>query len=220
MTENHFLKQREEFFFLVGSAVTQWASIERALLDFCKFALATTYRKAAIVFYRSPSISEHLNLTDELMCASELDHQQMAHWEAIARVTRRLLPFRNDIAHNPASSFAFEEMGPDPKDPAKSYVHRENWFAITAEPSKLLTKRGKAREVNATAERLKEHVEHLKKLEEAMGALKWELTGTPLLGESTALPTTFPNDLEQILDRIESNKELNSRGHVDKNLSH
>jgi hypothetical protein len=107
MTEDDFRKRQERFFFLVGYAITRWAYVDRSLFEFCRFALNTTDRKTAILFYRTPSIGDHSILANALMRDAQLQAQHLKHWEQIVSAIEKLLPFRNDLAHNPPGTNRF-----------------------------------------------------------------------------------------------------------------
>jgi hypothetical protein len=68
--KNRLPESYEEFFALVGYAITQWADVDRLLFELCRFALNVSDRKTAIIFYRSQSIKEHLILTNSLLSES------------------------------------------------------------------------------------------------------------------------------------------------------
>jgi hypothetical protein len=95
------LTNRDEFFALMGYAIARWAHVDRELFDLCRFALQTTPEETAIVFYRSPNIGDHLTLVDHLIVLS-ISQESYREWKTIFNSLTSLLPFRNDIAHNPA----------------------------------------------------------------------------------------------------------------------
>jgi hypothetical protein len=94
-TNESAARPREAFFATLGYAISRWAHVDRALFDFCKFALQTTEAKTAIVFYRSPSIGDHQITVDKLMRISVRD-AQLKQWMKISKTIDRLLTFRND----------------------------------------------------------------------------------------------------------------------------
>jgi hypothetical protein len=199
MAEDDFLKQRERFFFLLGYAITRWAYIDRSLFNFCKFALNATEHKTAIVFHRTPSIGDHLALTDALMRAAQLQPQDLKHWEQIVHVMGKLLPFRNDIAHNPPVQAVSMKIMVNKHDPSKSHIadQKQQW-EIRTEPTKLLhqSKNRKTRKINATSESIVAHLKKVEKLEHAISALSWKVLGRPPgLGPAVLAPA-FPQDLD------------------------
>jgi hypothetical protein len=188
-----FLKKQERFFALAGYAITRWAYIDRSLFDFCKFALGTTDHKTAIVFYRTPSIGDHLGLVNALFDASELPPEALKHWTRISREIGRLLPFRNDLAHNP------------PVQKVRIMVvndgvtrHSEIW-QIKTDPTKLLHQpaKKKPRKIEATETVISDHITKVALLEQAISALRWQLMGRlPGLGP-TIPPPVFPAEMDQ-----------------------
>ena len=198
MTEDDFSKRRDRFFFLLGYAITRWAYIDRSLFDFCKFALNTTERKTAIVFYRSPNIGDHLALTNVLMREAQLQPQHLKHWDQIARLTERLLPFRNDIAHNPPAQAAYVTVVVNKHDLSKSHVanQKQEW-EIRTEPTKLLHRSKRVRDFRATSDHILEHIKKVQKLEQAISALRWELMGRPQGLGSTVPAPKFPENLDR-----------------------
>jgi hypothetical protein len=194
-----FRKRQERFFFLVGYAISRWAYIDRSLFDFCKFALNTTEHKTAIVFHPSPNIGDHLTLTTALMHATEMKPEHLKHWEQVVRATEKLLPFRNEISHNPPAHVAFRTIVMNRDDPTKSHTSDpKQWWEIRTEPTKLLhqPKNKKRREVKATSESILEHIKKVDRLEHAICALQWELMGRPE-GIGPAVPApVFPANLD------------------------
>jgi hypothetical protein len=108
--EKEFHKRMERFFFLVGYAISRWAYIDRSLFHLCHFALGTCEKMTAIVVYRSPNIGDHLALTDALMVAAQLQDRYLTQWKRISGKIAALLPFRNDIAHNPPIHKGFSQV--------------------------------------------------------------------------------------------------------------
>lgn len=198
MAEDDASKEYERFFFLVGYAISRWAYIDRSLFDLCKFALNTTEHKTAIVFHRKPSIGEHLSLTDELLRASELQPRPLEHWNKIKLAMENLLPFRNDIAHNPPAQAGYMTIIMDKDDPSKSHViNRKQQMEIRTDQTKLLrqSKKKKNQGVKVTSENITEHIKKVATLQKAIYALSWELTGRPKgLGPTIPAPE-FPTDL-------------------------
>jgi hypothetical protein len=133
----------KEFFFHVGFVISRWAHIDRTLFDCCRFALNTNPHKASVVFYRAQTIGEHLGLTDSLMTLS-LSAKNAKLWRKLSKRINDLLPFRNEIAHNPAGVFGTSTITV-PKDGSRpAQINFENrWWAIETEESKLLNKNKK-----------------------------------------------------------------------------
>jgi hypothetical protein len=57
----------DEFLLMVGSCITEWANVENVLFNICWRSIGCAVERAAIIYYRSPSIDTRLNLTDELV---------------------------------------------------------------------------------------------------------------------------------------------------------
>jgi hypothetical protein len=192
MTDDH-QKQRERFFSLVGYAITRWAYIDRSLFDFCKFALNANDIKTAIIFYRSPSIGDHLELTNALMSASGLPPETLEWWNLIAQVAKDQLPYRNDLAHNPPVQTAHITVV------GEHVTKTEQWTEIQTEPTKLLhkSKRSSARKISATADQVSDHIRKVEQLEQAIAALRWKLMGPPPGLSPTIQPPPFPQNLGQ-----------------------
>ena len=193
--EDEFRKKTEWFYFLVGYAITRWAYVDRSLFEFCEFALGATERKTAAVFYRSPSIGDHLTLTDSLMASAELSPESLKRWGKVSKAIGELLPFRNDLAHNPPVQVGFIAVSTNKNDPSKSNVSESrNWLEIRTEPKKLL--RPKTRAINATVELISEHIQKVEKVQGAIRALQWEVIGPPKGIDPTIPAPIFPDSLD------------------------
>jgi hypothetical protein len=140
--------------------------VDRALFDLCKFALRTTEEKTAVVFYRSPNIGDHLTLADKLLKLS-LEGSQAENWRQVHSEVTRLLPFRNDIVHNPAigtivvGGFGVELPYHTHEIPPELEKLGPPLWAIKTEPTKLLHR---SRSVEASREDLVEHVQAVNRL--------------------------------------------------------
>jgi hypothetical protein len=202
MTEpnDDFRKRQERFFFLVGYAISRWAYVDRSLFDFCKFALNTTDHKTAIIFFRTPNIGDHLALTNALMADAQLEPLHKKHWQQITRAIEALLPFRNDLAHNPPVQSGFMAIVLNKNDPLKSRAtEHKQWWEIRTEPRKLLhkPKNKKVREIKSDSDQIFEHIKKVETLENAISALYWELLGRPV-GVGPAVPAPiFPPEMDQ-----------------------
>lgn len=197
--EDDSRKRMERFFFLVGYAITRWAYIDRSFFDFCKFCLNTTEHKTAIIFHRTPNIGDHLGLTNALMHTTEMKAEHLKHWELIVRAVEKLLPFRNEIAHNPPAQVAHLDVVIDPKEPTKPgrIISTKQWWEIRTEPTKLLNRK-KRQTIQAKDEQLEDHIKKITLVERAIHALDWELRGRPPgIGPAAPAPE-FPADLNQL----------------------
>jgi hypothetical protein len=137
--EDSYRREAERFFWLVGYAIAEWAHVDRALFDLCKWTLNTSDEKTAVIFYKNPSMGDHLSTVNELMKIS-LGIKRSPVWAKIHKKTYDLLPFRNDIAHDPATQVVqlyghFKKPGeewkeppvsPPPESGGQSKLNREN----------------------------------------------------------------------------------------------
>jgi hypothetical protein len=134
----------KEFFLHVGYAITRWAHVDRALFELCRFALNASDEKTAAVFHKFKSISDHHVLTDDLLALS-LSKSNMTRWAPISSELRRLLPYRNRIAHDPAIEIIhlYGFVGePSPETIERlSSMEPQQWWVIAPEESKLLNKK-------------------------------------------------------------------------------
>jgi hypothetical protein len=116
-----------EFYQWVGRCIKEWAKIEDMLFEICRRILRTELKRAAIVYYRTPTIDARLSLTDELVLSvlpqrarqsGGHDHPNVTEWRQIVKDIRELLPIRNILAHSrvgrPTSraSFAVDDDQP------------------------------------------------------------------------------------------------------------
>jgi hypothetical protein len=125
-------------------------------------------------------------LADALFGASELQPKTLRRWKQIEREMRRLLPFRNDLAHNPPVQMAYITVVGD-----QVSRHEQEW-KVRTDPTKLLHK--PSRKFEAAADDIAGHVEKVEYLERAIAALRWELMGRPLGLSSTP---EFPAEMDQ-----------------------
>ncbi len=102
----------DEFLMWVGICITGWAKIEEYLFRICAASLGTTDERAAIVYYRTPSLESRLKLVDELVKtvlpkkdrpSGGHDHPTVVLWDALRKNLGNLLPVRNRIAHHPVT---------------------------------------------------------------------------------------------------------------------
>jgi hypothetical protein len=106
----------DAFFTWVGKCITSWSRVEDHLFEICHKVLGCTKRRAAIVYYRTPTIDARLSLTDELLLSllpkkdppiGGHDHADVRAWNDIRKSIIALLPDRNRIAHHPVQESAF-----------------------------------------------------------------------------------------------------------------
>lgn len=134
----------DEFLQMIGNCITEWAAVEEQLFEICLMCLGSPRDRAAIVYYRTPSIDARLSLADELVKAAlpkrtrkdgGHDHADVAHWRELEKECRGLLPVRNRIAHHPVGprfmmrggfgSAGFLARGMEPPK-----LTTETWFEI------------------------------------------------------------------------------------------
>lgn len=133
----------QEFFAAVGYAISRWADVDRELFHLCRFAINTDDTKTSIIFYRIPTIGEHVTLVDSLMC-SALSDKHLTVWKDLQKRATALLPFRNNIAHNPAGRSVRVVIPPHPSwDAPNPRGKTEHWWSIRMEDVKLLSGKNK-----------------------------------------------------------------------------
>src|SRR5437016_10623279 len=95
---------------MVGNCITEWANVEAALFAICWRCLGCTNVKAAIVYYRTPTIEARMTLVDELVKSilpkkgrrsGGHDHPDVSRWNNIEKEFRDLQTIRRRIAHHP-----------------------------------------------------------------------------------------------------------------------
>src|SRR5580692_7435435 len=93
--------QLKEFYQLVGQNIKAWATTEGLLFDICEKLLKTDRTLVSVVFFRSPTISSRLDLTNELLTVRfPKDHPVIVQWKPIKKAMSDLLPVRNSLAHD------------------------------------------------------------------------------------------------------------------------
>jgi hypothetical protein len=109
-TEKTLQQIADEFLLMLGNCITQWASVEEELFEICLACLGCARGRAAIVYYKTPSIDARLNLVDELVAtvlprrqhrSGGHDHADLKIWKVIQKEFRSLLQTRNRLAHHP-----------------------------------------------------------------------------------------------------------------------
>ena len=166
----------QTFFMRIGYAITRWASIDEALFDFCHFALATSERKVAIVFYRSPNISDHAVLTDQLLRES-LRPKLLKRWTKIKKEFDKHSPVRNQIAHDsPGQRVELTAViGGTPQFEVPS---PKQWWELKTQDRKV--RFGGARVNTATSQDILQHIKDVEDLWRSMLELKRDLPKRPL----------------------------------------
>jgi hypothetical protein len=121
MAEHEILTDTDEvaFYAELGRAVTDWALVEQELFAITHSILNCTAERAAIVFYRTPTIDSRITLTDDLISSFFPRHNPGEHpdtklklWNNLQRKMKEILPFRNKLAHHPViHMFNVENVG-------------------------------------------------------------------------------------------------------------
>jgi hypothetical protein len=100
-----------EFYSLVGVAVTDWAHIDQELFRVCADILKSDGQHAAIVYYRTPTLSARLTLIDELIHtifpkpirkSGGHPSQSEKMWGKLHNDIDEELSVRNQLAHSPS----------------------------------------------------------------------------------------------------------------------
>jgi hypothetical protein len=171
------LDRFRNFFAVIGYAITQWSHIDALLFELLHFALGTSAQKAAIVFYRSSQIGDHLVLVDKLMRCS-LSRKQLTRWKAIFKLFETHLPFRNQIAHNrPREKILHlatlaEVLTGEPSH--ERLLAHEPW-ELRADISKLFAGTKDAAAKPIKFEDISKHIEHVTELYRQMRAFRESL---------------------------------------------
>src|SRR5262245_20654552 len=88
----------DKFYALYGRCINEWAFVEQRYFDVFTFALGTTRRNAAMVFYEWKDFNTQSKVTDSLMktiVAKKAYRNYRNQWSSIAKTVERIRPFRN-----------------------------------------------------------------------------------------------------------------------------
>jgi hypothetical protein len=99
------LYQEAETAFLreVGNCVTQWAFIDRHIFRLFKISSKTDTIQAAAIYYKSKTLSQRIELADELLRYAIPPEQYRGEWKRLRHLlVDDLIPTRNIIVHSPA----------------------------------------------------------------------------------------------------------------------
>ncbi len=100
----------DEFHMMVGYCIAEWARVEDKLFQICQRCLGCSPQRAAIVYFRTPTIRSRLELTDELIRtvlpnlkkkAGDQDHPDLKLWTKLLKDFKEPLEIRNRMAHHP-----------------------------------------------------------------------------------------------------------------------
>jgi hypothetical protein len=168
---------RLQFFFHLGFAISRWAFIDRTLFDiFCRLLGSNSDEKAAYLFYKSPIISDHFHLTNNLAALS-LDRKRAKAWSKIAKVFDDgvTLHFRNRLAHDPVTQIVSSiGMAGSTKHPPAIAPPSPSEWEIRIEPTKLLLRKQKPADP-ITRDRIIEHIDVVAALKSALDEFRDQL---------------------------------------------
>jgi hypothetical protein len=145
------LEKGNEFHSLMGNCISTWATIEQYLFKICRESLGSITIRAAIVYYRTPTIDARRTLVDELVRtvlpsknppSGGHDHPDVDEWKEIYKEMGELLRVRNRIAHQPIGprmEFKSESATGSPELWFEIYMS-EHESARKGEPPKALRK--------------------------------------------------------------------------------
>jgi hypothetical protein len=148
----------DTFYSLVGDCISQWAFVDRGLFNLCKTALGTDSTRAAIVFYSSPSVANHLSLVDKLMKYELSGDGFKNKWKPLHKLIERHLNTRSIIAHQPIK-------------PTETSKNHHALYSIHIEPAEqILGKKhkGLGDKQELLAKDLRKHARSLRKVANAV----------------------------------------------------
>lgn len=158
-----FGELRREFYFWVGVAITEWAHVDAELFQICSAVLRSPTHLAAIVYYRSQTLSGRLDLTDELVCtlvpiSERKDEGQLWRaWQRARKAIRDEIPIRNQLAHSPTAPHLTPAPG-WPTETTISSVPPDIWFASYVAQAERMRGRSEDKEP-LKVDDVKEHVQ-------------------------------------------------------------
>lgn len=107
------MSPHEEFLMWIGTCITAWAKVEEFLFEICDRSLATSRERAAIVYFRTPTLDARISLVNELVLtvlpkrerkSGGHDHPHVETWNDLRLDMIALLKIRNRIAHHPVQA--------------------------------------------------------------------------------------------------------------------
>jgi hypothetical protein len=117
-------EDEQAFFAALGKAITRWADLEAVLFEITATILDCTRERAAIVFYRTPTIDSRLTLTSDLVHSFFPRHEpgeqpdpRIKRWKDLQAEIKENLPIRNHLAHHPVGPVVDIYETPDGKGP-------------------------------------------------------------------------------------------------------
>lgn len=110
----------DEFYIQVGMAITGWANLDNELFTTCARIIGCSPRRAAVIYYRTPTIDSRLTLADDLIAtvypttkSGKHPHPGHKKWTLLSREIRDALKVRNRMAHSPIARFLQDEPLPN-----------------------------------------------------------------------------------------------------------
>jgi hypothetical protein len=137
------LEAADEFHMWIGMCISLWATIEARIFRICWKSLGCSEERAAIVYFRTPSLDTRMALTQELVesvlpktAAGQPLHPDLSAWNEIVRTFHDLKRVRNRIAHHPVTHKTepgalamFPPLGGLPFDPNEMDYWFENYVS-------------------------------------------------------------------------------------------
>jgi hypothetical protein len=102
--------ERDAHLLELGRAIAEWANVEEQLYHIVQSVLGCAAQRAAIVFYRTPTLESRIQLADDLLQTvfpqtsdnpGSQPHPGYAVWTQIQKDLRKETPIRNRLAHQP-----------------------------------------------------------------------------------------------------------------------
>jgi hypothetical protein len=201
-TDDTLQNTRDEFFARVGYAITRWAHVDRCLFALCDYAIGANKEMASAIFYKSPNIGDHLSLANVLLAYS-VDEGNKKTWSELYLRIEELLPFRNELAHNPPSQNVSLKVAVDvgPKAPPAEIVAAlpnasvgipDIYWSIRTEGNKLLHKKKRSKNSDIRKEEIVTHIEDVNKLIKSLRAFEASLPQPRVLTPAKSSPPTPP----------------------------
>lgn len=165
--ELNYQDVHDDFFKWIGLSITEWARVEETLFRICRAALGVEERRAAVVFFRTPTLRTRLDLTSELIGVlfpaperKDGGHRdkRFKAWGRLEQQISDLMAVRNNIVHNPIiwTGKTLLAVREDPDGSKRVVVQdRSQWFEFRKHAAKLF--REKESENRITHEQVKAH---------------------------------------------------------------
>lgn len=160
-------EQAKDFFYYIGVLITDWAQIDEHLFKIFSGVLETKPHLAAILYYRTNTLSGRLQMTSELVHtlfpkykSGEQPSELEKTWRILKNAIEDALEIRNQLAHSPASPQA--EFSPNPTDPNKPPVITDVWWASYTSGTEKM--RGKPAKQDLKLDDIKTHLKEVTRL--------------------------------------------------------